>query len=126
MVLQLGGPNWTVPLGRRDSDQALKVQLDSIAGILLGDLDTKIAAFNVLGFTKDEYVALQGMHQCMHVYAILPRPQIFDSRKRNGTKNKEQIIFCAFFSFIYTIHMLKEFFIHLSQYKNKYIAAIHH
>lgn len=108
MVLQLGGPNWTVPLGRRDSDQALKVQLDSIAGILLGDLDTKIAAFNVLGFTKDEYVALQGMHQCMHVYAILPRPQIFDSRKRNGTKNKEQIILLLPFHIdlcIFLIHL---------------------
>lgn len=63
---QLGGPSWTVQLGRRDSTTA---SLDSANTNLPGptsDLTNLITAFDKKGFTTQEMVALSGNYTHKH------------------------------------------------------------
>lgn len=59
-ICQLGGPSWTVGLGRRDSTTASKdVATQDIPSPLM-DLSALISAFSKKGFTTKEVVALSG------------------------------------------------------------------
>ncbi|KAL2899966.1 Cationic peroxidase 1 [Bienertia sinuspersici] len=61
-VVQLGGPNWTVPLGRRDSTKANSPLANIGILSLLGGLNAQISGFERKGFSKQEFVALTGGH----------------------------------------------------------------
>ncbi|WJX82279.1 NAD(+) salvage pathway protein, variant 2 [Trifolium repens] len=61
-VVALGGPSWTVPLGRRDSTTAsLSLANSDIPGGG-SDLSVLVNTFSNKGFTVSEMVALSGSH----------------------------------------------------------------
>ncbi|KAK7395001.1 hypothetical protein VNO78_15542 [Psophocarpus tetragonolobus] len=61
-VVALGGPTWTVGLGRRDSTTASLTAANSDLPAPFLDLDDLITAFSKKNFTADELVALSGAH----------------------------------------------------------------
>jgi len=56
----LGGPSWTIGLGRRDSTTASKDAATSDIPSPLMDLNDLISAFSNKGFTSQEMVVLSG------------------------------------------------------------------
>jgi peroxidase len=60
--LQLGGPTWTVPLGRRDSTNANLSQANSDLPPPFANISGLIAGFAKKGFTAREMTALSGAH----------------------------------------------------------------
>ncbi|GJN33415.1 hypothetical protein PR202_gb22013 [Eleusine coracana subsp. coracana] len=76
-VVALGGPSWTVPLGRRDSTTASSSLANSDLPPPFFNLTDLIGAFDKKGFTATDMVALSGAHtigqgQCQnfrdHIY----------------------------------------------------------
>ncbi|XP_061368507.1 cationic peroxidase 1-like [Gastrolobium bilobum] len=61
-VVALGGPSWTVQLGRRDSTTASLSSANSDLPAPTLDLSDLITAFSNKGFTAKEMVALSGSH----------------------------------------------------------------
>ncbi|TKY47231.1 Cationic peroxidase 1 [Spatholobus suberectus] len=61
-VVALGGPSWTVGLGRRDSTTASKDAATKDIPSPLMDLSDLISAFSNKGFTTQEMVVLSGAH----------------------------------------------------------------
>ncbi|GJN19423.1 hypothetical protein PR202_gb06701 [Eleusine coracana subsp. coracana] len=61
-VVQLGGPSWTLLLGRRDSTTASKAQAESDLPGPGFNLSALIGAFGKKGLTPNELVALSGAH----------------------------------------------------------------
>ncbi|KAG4923578.1 hypothetical protein AAZX31_18G054700 [Glycine max] len=61
-VVALGGPSWTIGLGRRDSTTASKDAATSDIPSPLMDLNDLISAFSNKGFTSQEMVVLSGAH----------------------------------------------------------------
>ncbi|RDY13446.1 Cationic peroxidase 1, partial [Mucuna pruriens] len=61
-VVSLGGPSWSVGLGRRDSTTASKDAATSDIPSPLMDLSDLISAFSKKGFTTQEMVVLSGAH----------------------------------------------------------------
>ncbi|KAL6974958.1 NAD(+) salvage pathway protein [Sarracenia purpurea var. burkii] len=61
-VVTLGGPTWTVQLGRRDSITASLSAANSDIPSPFLDLSDLISAFSNKGFTAEEMVALSGSH----------------------------------------------------------------
>ena len=61
MFFQLGGPTWTLQLGRRDSTTASLSTANSDLPGPASDLSTLISRFSNKGFTTKEMVALSGM-----------------------------------------------------------------
>ena len=59
-IIQLGGPSWTVQLGRRDSTTASFSAANSDLPSPTMDLKDLISAFSNKGFTAKEMVALSG------------------------------------------------------------------
>lgn len=59
-ILQLGGPSWTVQLGRRDSTTASLTSANSDLPSPFLDLNNLTKAFSDKGFTAKEMVALSG------------------------------------------------------------------
>ena len=57
---QVGGPSWTVKLGRRDSTTASRSLADSDLPAPFHQLDRLITLFSNKGFTPREMVALSG------------------------------------------------------------------
>ncbi|KAF3444002.1 hypothetical protein FNV43_RR13692 [Rhamnella rubrinervis] len=60
-VSLVGGPTWTVPLGRRDARTASQAQANQLPSPF-SDLATLISNFNDKGFTPAEMTALSGGH----------------------------------------------------------------
>ncbi|XP_027154611.1 lignin-forming anionic peroxidase-like [Coffea eugenioides] len=58
----VGGPSWTVKLGRRDSTTASRSLADSDLPAPFHQLNTLISLFSNKGFTPREMVALSGAH----------------------------------------------------------------
>lgn len=56
----MGGPSWTVKLGRRDSTTASKSSATSDLPRFTDDLDTLISRFNNKGLTARDMVTLSG------------------------------------------------------------------
>ncbi|KAJ7961117.1 Peroxidase [Quillaja saponaria] len=74
----LGGPTWTVPLGRRDSTTASRDTANSdLPGPSL-DLSALIAAFSKKGFNANELVALSGAHTIGLARCVLFRNRIYN------------------------------------------------
>nr|AKN79295.1 peroxidase 2 [Betula platyphylla] len=61
-VVALGGPSWTVQLGRRDSTTSSQSSANSDLPAPTSDLSGIITAFSNKGFTANEMVALSGSH----------------------------------------------------------------
>lgn len=70
LIVQLGGPKWVVPLGRRDSTTASLSGANSELPSPFGDLSTIISSFSNKSFTTNEMVALSGtyIYTCTHVH----------------------------------------------------------
>jgi peroxidase len=60
-IFQLGGPSWTVPLGRRDSTTASLSSANSDIPGGGSDLSVLVNTFSNKGFTVREMVALSGL-----------------------------------------------------------------
>ncbi|GJM90714.1 hypothetical protein PR202_ga07020 [Eleusine coracana subsp. coracana] len=61
-IVQLGGPSWAVPLGRRDSTTASLAQANSDLPGPGSDLATLAASFAAKGLTPRDLTALSGAH----------------------------------------------------------------
>lgn len=60
-MFQLGGPSWTVQLGRRDSTTASLTDANNNIPAPTLNLSGLITAFSNKGFSANELVALSGM-----------------------------------------------------------------
>ncbi|GMN64080.1 hypothetical protein TIFTF001_033147 [Ficus carica] len=65
-VVELGGPSWTVRLGRRDSTTASQSAANSNIPAPTLNLAGLISAFSNKGFTAKELVALSGLYRSTH------------------------------------------------------------
>ncbi|XP_058088620.1 peroxidase P7-like [Magnolia sinica] len=61
-VVALGGPTYSVPVGRRDARTASRDRANSDLPAFFNDLNTLIQLFSNKGFTAREMVALSGAH----------------------------------------------------------------
>jgi len=59
-MMQVGGPSWTVKLGRRDSTTASKSLANTDLPLFTDDLATLISHFNKKNLTPKEMVTLSG------------------------------------------------------------------
>ncbi|KAH7866868.1 hypothetical protein Vadar_026083 [Vaccinium darrowii] len=84
-VVALGGPRWSVPLGRRDSTTANQTAVSSNIPPPNSSLSTLITAFSNKGFTAKEMVALLGSHTIGQ-----SRCKVFRSRIYNETNINAQ------------------------------------
>ncbi|WJX31233.1 NAD(+) salvage pathway protein [Trifolium repens] len=77
-VVALGGPSWSVGLGRRDSTTASKDTATSDIPSPLMDLSDLISAFSNKGFTTKEMVVLSGAHTTGQARCQLFRGRIYN------------------------------------------------
>ncbi|WJX37149.1 NAD(+) salvage pathway protein [Trifolium repens] len=77
-VVALGGPSWSVGLGRRDSTTASKDTATSDIPSPLMDLSDLISAFSNKGFTSKEMVVLSGAHTTGQARCQLFRGRIYN------------------------------------------------
>lgn len=79
LLSQLGGPSWTVGLGRRDSTTASKDAATNDIPSPLMDLSDLISSFSNKGFTTKEMVVLSGKFKAHRKQPNSQRlPLIFD------------------------------------------------
>ncbi|KAK3126018.1 hypothetical protein QOZ80_7BG0612770 [Eleusine coracana subsp. coracana] len=83
-VVALGGPSWTVPLGRRDSTTASLTQADSDLPPPNFDLANLTAAFAVKGLSRTDMVALSGAHTIGQAQCLNFRDRIYNETNING------------------------------------------
>ncbi|GMN40514.1 hypothetical protein TIFTF001_009735 [Ficus carica] len=91
-VVELGGPSWTVQLGRRDSTTASQSDANSNIPAPTLNLTDLITAFSNKGFTSKELVALSGSHtigqaRCTTFRARLYNEPNIDSSFATSTKS---------------------------------------
>ncbi|KAF1895532.1 hypothetical protein Lal_00041811 [Lupinus albus] len=77
-VVALGGPSWSVQLGRRDSTTASFNLANSELPAPTSDLTTLITSFSYKGFTTQELVALSGAHTIGQGRCKLFRTRIYN------------------------------------------------
>lgn len=77
-VVALGGPSWSVGLGRRDSTTASKDTATNDIPSPLMDLSDLISAFSNKGFTTKEMVVLSGAHTTGQARCQLFRGRIYN------------------------------------------------
>ncbi|KAF7816206.1 cationic peroxidase 1-like [Senna tora] len=77
-VVSLGGPSWTVGLGRRDSTTASKDTATQDIPSPLMDLSALISAFSKKGFTTKQMVALSGGHTTGQARCQLFRGRVYN------------------------------------------------
>ncbi|KAA3468754.1 cationic peroxidase 1-like [Gossypium australe] len=77
-VATLGGPTWTVELGRRDSTTASFSNANTDLASPLMNLDELISVFSKKGFTEKEMVALSGSHTTGKARCLLFRNRIYN------------------------------------------------
>ncbi|KAL1360062.1 hypothetical protein HN51_005404 [Arachis hypogaea] len=77
-VVALGGPSWTVRLGRRDSTTASLSSANSDLPSFSFDLSQLITAFSNKGFTTQEMVALSGAHTIGEARCLTFRQRIYN------------------------------------------------
>ncbi|KAF8042217.1 hypothetical protein BT93_A0745 [Corymbia citriodora subsp. variegata] len=83
-VVALGGPSWTVSLGRRDSTTASPSAANSSIPPPTLSLSGLISAFSNKGFTAKEMVALLGSHTIGHARCTAFRAQLYDENNINA------------------------------------------
>ncbi|XVF46141.1 hypothetical protein PTKIN_Ptkin03bG0003000 [Pterospermum kingtungense] len=84
-VAALGGPTWTVQLGRRDSTTASFSNANTDLASPLMNLDELIAIFSNKGFTAKEMVALSGSHTTGQARCLLFRNRIYNETNIDST-----------------------------------------
>ncbi|KAH6762903.1 Peroxidase superfamily protein [Perilla frutescens var. hirtella] len=77
----VGGPEWKVRLGRRDSTTANRFQADNDLPSPFSDLNRLISAFAIKGLNARDMVALSGSHTIGQAQCVLFRDRIYS----NGT-----------------------------------------
>ncbi|GMN40513.1 hypothetical protein TIFTF001_009736 [Ficus carica] len=82
-VVLLGGPSWTVPLGRRDSTTASQIAANSNLPAPTLNLNALIIAFANKGFTAKELVALSGAHTIGQARCITFRTRLYNETNLN-------------------------------------------
>lgn len=65
--LQVGGPSWTVKLGRRDSTTASKTLANTDLPLFTDDLQTLISKFKIKDLTAKDMVALSGKFHFLYI-----------------------------------------------------------
>ncbi|XP_057463899.1 cationic peroxidase 1-like [Actinidia eriantha] len=83
-VVALGGPSWTVPLGRRDSTTASLSAANSNLPGPGSSLSGLITAFSSKGFTAKEMVALSGSHTIGQARCTTFRNRIYNEANINS------------------------------------------
>ncbi|PSS34742.1 Cationic peroxidase [Actinidia chinensis var. chinensis] len=83
-VVALGGPSWTVPLGRRDSTTASLSAANSNLPGPGSSLSGLITAFSNKGFTAKEMVALSGSHTIGQARCTTFRSRIYNEANINA------------------------------------------
>lgn len=94
-VVALGGPTWTVSLGRRDSTTASLKDANSNLPSPAFNLSTLISAFSNKGFTANEMVALSGAHTIGQARCFLFRERIHNSSNIDASFAKSVKNSCA-------------------------------
>uniref|UniRef100_A0A7C8Z720 Peroxidase n=1 Tax=Opuntia streptacantha TaxID=393608 RepID=A0A7C8Z720_OPUST len=84
-VVALGGPNWTVALGRRDSTTASLSAASSNIPTPTLNLSGLITSFSNHGFTTQEMVALSGAHTIGQARCTSFRTRIYNETNINST-----------------------------------------
>lgn len=84
-VVALGGPSWTVPLGRRDSTTASQSAANSNIPAPTLSLSGLITAFSNKGFTAKEMVALSGSHTIGQARCTTFRTRLYNENNINAT-----------------------------------------
>ncbi|XP_010041557.1 cationic peroxidase 1-like [Eucalyptus grandis] len=84
-VVALGGPSWTVPLGRRDSTTASQSAANSNIPAPTLNLSGLITAFSNKGFTTKEMVALSGSHTIGQARCTSFRARLYNENNINTT-----------------------------------------
>ncbi|KAF8042083.1 hypothetical protein BT93_A0629 [Corymbia citriodora subsp. variegata] len=84
-VVALGGPSWTVPLGRRDSTTASLSAANSNIPAPTLSLSGLISAFSNKGFTAKEMVALSGSHTIGQARCTIFRTHLYNENNINAT-----------------------------------------
>lgn len=83
--MQLGGPTWNVPLGRRDSKTASQSAANSNLPGPSSSLALLISVFGAKGFTAREMTALSGAHTIGQTRCQLFRSRIFSEPNINSS-----------------------------------------
>ncbi|CBI19221.3 unnamed protein product, partial [Vitis vinifera] len=84
-VVALGGPTWTVQLGRRDSTTASFSTANSDLPAPTSDLDALISLFSNKGFTTQEMVVLSGTHTIGKAQCSKFRDRIYNETNIDAT-----------------------------------------
>ncbi|KAK9940939.1 hypothetical protein M0R45_017572 [Rubus argutus] len=83
-VVSLGGPSWTVQLGRRDSTTASLSAANTELPSPSLDVNDLISAFSNKGFTVKDLVALSGSHTMGQAKCALFRDRIYNETNINS------------------------------------------
>uniref|UniRef100_A0A2N9HL22 peroxidase n=1 Tax=Fagus sylvatica TaxID=28930 RepID=A0A2N9HL22_FAGSY len=84
-VVALGGTNWTVQLGRRDSTTASLSAANSNIPAFTLNLSGLISAFSNKGFTAKEMVALSGSHTIGQARCTVFRARLYNENNINSS-----------------------------------------
>ncbi|XP_028799441.1 lignin-forming anionic peroxidase-like [Neltuma alba] len=79
----VGGPSWTVKLGRRDSTTANKDLANSDLPKFTDSLETLISRFDKKGLSTRDMVALSGSHTIGHAQCFTFRDRIYSKNSSN-------------------------------------------
>ncbi|KAJ9563708.1 hypothetical protein OSB04_008868 [Centaurea solstitialis] len=79
-VEMVGGPSWSVKLGRRDSTTANRRLAEKILPAAKAPLDSIIKVFNDSGLSVRDLVALSGAHTIGQVQCFLFRDRIYNDK----------------------------------------------
>nr|GEW61663.1 lignin-forming anionic peroxidase-like [Tanacetum cinerariifolium] len=75
----VGGPSWSVKLGRRDSTTASLVQAETSLPSFLAPLESLISSFKDQGLDARDLVALSGAHTIGQAQCVLFRDRIYNN-----------------------------------------------
>ncbi|KAL4186292.1 hypothetical protein AMTRI_Chr09g33150 [Amborella trichopoda] len=76
--VKLGGPSWTVKLGRRDSAMASKSEAQRELPLFTAPLDSLISSFRRKGLSAKDLVALSGAHTIGEAQCFTFRDRIYN------------------------------------------------
>lgn len=83
VYVQLGGPNWTVPLGRRDARTASQSDANTQMPGLFSDIATLTAIFASKGLDAEDMTVLVGAHTLGYAQCATFRSHIYNDTNIN-------------------------------------------
>ncbi|KGN43632.1 peroxidase P7 [Cucumis sativus] len=95
-VVLLGGPNWAVPLGRKDSRTASESGANNNLPGPSSSLSTLISMFNAQGFTPREMTTLSGAHTIGMGQCQFFRTRIYNETNIDATFATQRQANCPF------------------------------